>query len=471
MDSNPAESDATHNGSEYVQKRDEYQDASQDGAFRGWHVETEVRASGYTNAGNEATGLKCEGTHPDGPSHVPKCGKSLHRRLPAGIIVDMTLVGFVRKNAFRNPRRSVLTLLSVAFSLLLLTLMMTIWRTFYIDQGTSHSTRRLLMRHKVSLANFLPAAYRQQIRSVPGVVAVTPMTWFGGLYMNDKPENAFAQFATDPETLLQVYPENKVPDEQQKAWLRDRAGCMVDSRLARKHGWKLGDRVVLQGNIYPVSPELTIRAIYVAEVPSDTLFFDQRYLEEAVPWFKGQTGFYSIMVDSPDNVTRVARELDQKFHNWPQPTKTETEKAFALDFIATLGNVKAFILGICSAVVFAILLVTATTMAMSVRERTREVAVLEALGFTRRRLLTLFVGESVALAIMGGLAGSLAAAGVVRLIAGAPEMSGFLDGLRVTWSTFGISMLVAALVGFFSGVIPSYTAASAEIVKGLRHIG
>lgn len=327
------------------------------------------------------------------------------------------------------------------------------------------------MRHKVSLANFLPSSYRQQIRTVPGVVAVTSMTWFGGLYMNDKPENAFAQFAVDPETLLQVYPENKVPEEQAKAWIHDRAGCMVDSELARKHKWKLGDRVVLQGNIYPVSPELTIRAIYTGEVASDTLFFNEQYLAEAVPWFNGQAGFYGIMIDSPENVTRVAKAIDDKFRNSPQPTKTETEKAFALDFIATLGNVKAFIVGICTAVVFAILLVTATTMAMSIRERTREVAVLKALGFTKAQLLGLFVSESIALALVGGLLGTAAAAGVVKLMADAPQMSGLLNGLRVTWSTFAASMLVAGLVGFCSAVIPSYSAASTEIVKGLRHIG
>src|SRR5208337_3827724 len=169
----------------------------------------------------------------------------------------------------------------------------------------------------------------------------------------------------------------------------------------QKHGWKLGDRVVIKGNIFPVSLELTIRGIYTAAVPSDTLFFDERYLEESVSWFRGYAGFYAIMVDSPKNVTQVAQAIDEKFHNSPYPTKTETEKAFALDFIATLGNVKAFILGICSAVAFAILLVTATTMAMSVRERTREVAVLKALGYTRRLLLTLFVGESMALALLG----------------------------------------------------------------------
>jgi putative ABC transport system permease protein len=383
----------------------------------------------------------------------------------------MTLAGFVRKNAFRNLRRSILTVMSIAFSLLLLTVMITIWRTFYIDQGAPQSAQRLLMRHRTSLANFLPSAYQQQIRTVPGVLAAAPMTWFGGMYMDDKPENAFAQFAVDPASILQVYPENQIPDEQLQAWTRDQAGCMVDAKLAQRHGWKLGDRLVIKGSIFPVTLELTIRAIYTSPTPSDTLFFDQRYLGEAVSWFRGQTGFYAIMVDSPQNVTRVAQAIDAKFHNSPQPTKTETEKAFALDFIATLGNVKAFILGICSAVVFAILLVTATTMVMSVRERTREVAVLKALGFTRRLLLTLFVSESVALALIGGLLGALAGVGLVQLLVHAPQMSGLFNGLRVTWQTVGISLFVAALVGFLSGVIPSYSAASTEIVKGLRHIG
>jgi len=383
----------------------------------------------------------------------------------------MTLARFVRKNACRNLRRTALTVLSIAFSLLLLTLMITIWQLFYIDAGAPQSAQRLLMRHRVSLANFLPSSYGQQIRAVPGVFAVAPMTWFGGLYMDDKPENAFAQFAVDPETIVQVYPENHIPDDQRKAWMRDRAGCMVDAKLAQRHGWKLGDRLFIKGSVFPVDLELTIRAIYTGPVASDTLFFDQRYLEESVSWFRGQAGFYAIMVDSPQNVTQVAQAIDAKFHNSPQPTKTETEKAFALDFIATLGNVKAFILGICSAVVFAILLVSATTMAMSVRERTREVAVLKALGFTRRLLLTLLVSESVALALLGGLLGALAAAGLVRMMAHAPQMQGLFNGLHVTWGTLGASLLVAALVGFLSGVVPAYTAANTEIVKGLRHIG
>src|ERR671931_590418 len=190
----------------------------------------------------------------------------------------MTLAGLVARNALRNKRRSALTVISISFSLLLLTLLMTVWRSFYLDNGSTHSAQRLLTRHRVSLAFFLPSYYRERIRSVRGVLAVAPMTWFGGQFMNDRPENFFAQFSTDPEEIVKAYPENIVPDDQLAAWKRDRAGCMVDARLARKMGWKLGDRVVIKGTIFPVDLELTIRAIYNAPVPSDTLFFDHRYL-------------------------------------------------------------------------------------------------------------------------------------------------------------------------------------------------
>jgi len=157
----------------------------------------------------------------------------------------MTLSSFVVRNAFRNRRRSILTVASIAFSLLLLTLMMSIWRTFYIDQGAPDSAKRVITRHRVSLTFFLPSYYREKIRSMPGVVAVVPMTWFGGLYKDDKPENFFAQMATDPEEYLKVAADKIVPPDQAQAWIRDRAGAMVDVTLANRYGWKIGDRITL----------------------------------------------------------------------------------------------------------------------------------------------------------------------------------------------------------------------------------
>jgi putative ABC transport system permease protein len=442
----------------------------------------------------------------------------------------MTLTGFVIKNAFRNKRRSILTVLSIGFSLLLLTLMMTIWHFFYIDQGSAQSAQRLVTRHKVSLTFALPSFYREKIRSVPGVQAVVPVSWFGGLYIDDKPEHFFAQFGTDPEEFFKVFTDFKIPDDQLAAWQRDRQGAIVDSELMKKFGWKMGDRIVLKGTIYPVDLELYIRGVFKAEPSTQSVYFNSKYVEEAVSFFKGTAGTFSILADNPEDVSKVATTVDDMFHNSPQPTKTESEKAFQLGFVAMMGNVKAFILSICGAVVFTILLVSANTMAMSIRERTREVAVLKTLGFRRETILGLFVGESATLGIVGGLFGSLGAlmltrvpialAGVIfgfviflllglvgvwisnlvrksnnalgrfaftagcvgsviglvgGLIAGrgvSLNPGGFFgDAIKVQPPTMLLALTVGALVGLVSSIIPSYNASRVNIVEGLRHIG
>jgi putative ABC transport system permease protein len=383
----------------------------------------------------------------------------------------MTLTRFVTKSAFRNKRRSLLTGLSIMFSLVLLTLMMTIWRGFYIDKGSAQSAQRLITRHRVSLTNFMPEYYREKIRTVPGVVAVAPTQWFGGLYKDDKPENFFAQFATDPEEIFKVETDFKVPDDQLAAWQHDQAGCVVDSELAKKYGWKVGDRIVIKGTIFPVNLELTIRGIFTPPQPTITVYFNRKYLEESVPFFKGKTGTFGIRADSADDVPKVATAVDAMFRNSPEPTKTESEKAFQLSFINSLGNVKAFILSICFAVLFATLLVSANTIAMSVRERTREVAVLKTLGFTRQRILTLYVGEAVTVTILGGVFGSLLAVALVFAMAHAPGMGFFFIGMKVTLPTFLLAVFTAGLVGMLSALLPAYHAAKVDIVEGLRHIG
>ncbi len=383
----------------------------------------------------------------------------------------MTLGGFAVKNALRNGRRSLLTVLSVSFSLLLLTLMMTIWHAFYIDQGAPESARRLITRHRVSLAFLLPSYYAQKIRAIPGVTAVVPMMWFGGRYKDDRPENYFAQFATDADEYLKVASDKQVPADQAEVWRRDRAGAMVDIELAKKYGWKIGDRITLQGTIFPVNPELTIRAIYVMDPPNRSFYFHKEYLEEAVPWMKGQAGFFFTHVASAADVAPVSKAIDDMFHNSPQPTKTESEKAFQLGFIAMMGNVKAFILSICGAVVFAILLVSANTMAMSIRERTREVAMLKTLGFTHSRIFSLFVGEAVAICVLAGLLGILAATGVVGLLASSPASIGIATHMTVAPSTMVLAMMIAAAVGFLSASLPAYHASRLNIVDGLRYIG
>jgi putative ABC transport system permease protein len=383
----------------------------------------------------------------------------------------MTLGSFVIRNTFRNTRRSLLTVFSIGVSLLLLTLMICIWRAFYVEKVAPESSRRLIIRDRVSLAFFLPAYYREKIRSVPGITAVAPVTWFGGHYIDDRPEHFFPQFATDPDEYLKVASDKIVPPDQVKAWQQDRAGALVDVTLADKYGWKIGDRITLQGTIFEVNPELTIRAIYHRDPPQNALFFHTKYVEEAVPWFKGQAMWFGALVDSADHVAAASQQIDDMFRNSPLQTRTESEKAFQIGFIASLGNVKAFILGICGAVVFAIMLVSANTMAMSVRSRTREVAVLKALGFTRQRVLSIFVSESIALAVAGGVLGVLIAIPVIALMTHRFIGLGIPFDMRVTPPTAALSLLVAVALGLISGYLPALKASRMSIVEGLRHIG
>lgn len=383
----------------------------------------------------------------------------------------MTLSRFVTKNAFRNKRRSILTVLSITFSLLLLTLMMTIWHAFYLENGSSESAQRLVVRHKVSLTFALPGFYREKIRAIPGVAAVVPISWFGGIYKDNKPENFFAQFGTDPEEFFKVYRDFAMTAAEVASWQHDRQGVIVDDTLAKKYGWKLGDRIVLKGTIYPVDLELYIRGIFSSSPDNQSVYFNTKYLEESVGFFKGTAGTFGVLANSPSDVSKVAVAIDDTFHNSPQPTKSESEKAFGLEFVAMLGNVKAFILMICSAVVFTTLLVSANTIAMSIRERTREVAVLKTLGFTRQAVLALFVGESIAISLIGGLLGTALAYLAINAFKHSPQAGGFFANFAVTPMTIGLSMLVAVVVGLLSALVPSYHASQVNIVDGLRHIG
>jgi putative ABC transport system permease protein len=381
----------------------------------------------------------------------------------------MTLATFVTKSAFRNKRRSLFTIISLGVSLFLLTFLLTLWKSFFIDKGAPDSALRIMTRHRTSLANFLPAYYRGKIRTIPGVTRIVPMTWFGGKYKDDKPENYFAQFATDPAEYMLVAADKEMPADQLAAWQHDRSGCIVDTTLAQKHGWKIGDHIHLQGNIFPTDLDLTLRGIYTIDPPSSNLYFDQEYLSQSVDWFKDTAGFYFIRTDSAESMPRVARAIDDEFHNAVAPTKSESEQAFKLDFVSLLGNVKVFILSITAAVVFTTLLVGANTMAMSIRERTREVAVLRTLGFTRQSILSLLLGESVTISILGGLLGLLFATLVMKVLI-RPGMA-LPTQLKLTSLTVVVVMLVAALVGVISGLIPSYRASRVGIVDGLRHIG
>ncbi len=382
----------------------------------------------------------------------------------------MTITRFISKNAFRNKRRTILTVISISVSLLLLTLMMTVWRAFYIDKGAPESALRLITRHKVSLTNMMPLAYESKIRTVPGVVAVASMNWFGGKYKDDKPENFFAQFYVEPENIVQVYSDWQIPEDQKQAWFKDPAGCAVGRQLADRLHFKVGDKVRLQGSYVGDVVDLTVRAIIDSPEINEGLWFNRKYLDESVNWIGSRSGMFAMRVASQEQVPQVTRAIDEMFRNSPDPTKTETEKGFQLGFISMMGNVKAFILGISGAVVFAILLVSGNTMAMSIRERIREVAVLKTVGFTKNGVLMLFIVEAIVVSLVGGIIGVLLASVVIQGIAANP-MGGIFRTAHVNLATAAVSLSVAALVGFLSAFLPSYRAANLNIADGLRHLG
>ena len=382
----------------------------------------------------------------------------------------MTLTRFVTKNAFRNKRRSTLTVLSIAFSLLLLTLMMTIWRAFYLDQGSAESAERLVVRHRVSLTFSLPGFYREKIRAVPGVVSVVPVSWFGGIYKDTKPENFFAQFGTDPDEFFKTYRDIQMPEDQVKAWQRDRQGVIVDDFLAKKYGWKLGDRIVLQGTIYPVDLELYVRGIFHSNPDNKSVYFNAKYVEEAVSFFKGQAGTFSILAASPADVSKIASTVDDMFRNSPQPTKTESEKAFGLEFVAMMGNVKD--------VHSEHLLGSSFRHAAGVSQYHGDVdprtnagsGGAEDAGFTKRGVLGLFVSEAVALSLAGGLLGAGLGWLMVYGLTHSPQFFSFFP-MKVTLGIWFAALLTSGVVGLLSSAVPSYTASRVNIVDGLRHIG
>lgn len=380
----------------------------------------------------------------------------------------MTLVQLATRNVLRNKRRSILTILSLGFSFLLLTLMMTIWRTFYIDPWSMVSARHIVCRHRVSLAVPLPAYYREKIRTIPGVVDVIPLNLFDADYKGARPDD-FSKVGTDPNEYLNAYPEYKIPPEQVAAWKKDPAGAIAGSEIAQAHGWKVGDRLTLQGGALPVLLELNLRGIFKSPYPVRAIYFNWKYAQDAAHYEKDQ--LYLIQADAPENVSRITQAVDSMFHNAPEPTRTEPERAFFLSMIAMFGNLKAFILSISLAVLFATLLVSGNTIAISIRERTREVAMMRSLGFAPRVLQALFVGETATLTFCAWAFGTLAAYGLVFAIVHSTVAGPFSVLLKIPLTTLGVSLLIAGLVAVGSAAIPSYRASRVGIVQGLRHIG
>jgi len=384
---------------------------------------------------------------------------------------------FILKNSLRNRRRSILTIGSMAVSLCILGVLMAMYHALFMSEATPAQALRLVCRHRVSMTQPIPIYYRERIQRIPGVRQVMVWQWFGGVYKDNRdPRNQFPRFGAEPDRLFEVRTEYQIPDDQKIAFQRERTGCVVSRELADKMNFKLGDRITLVGDNFAVTLELKVVGIFDEPDKMAVLYFNREYMRDALgpnSPRRDLVGAFQIQAQSAEDVPRIADAIDREFENSPFPTRTESEQAFTLSFASFLGNLKLFIMAICGAVTFTILLVSGNTISMAVRERVREVGILKTLGFTPTSILGIVLGESAMISVIGGAVGCLLAEGMCSLISHSPG-SMFMPALR----TLGISPVVglaclasALVIGVASAFVPAWGASRTTILDSLRYNG
>jgi putative ABC transport system permease protein len=379
------------------------------------------------------------------------------------------------KNTLRNRRRSALTIASMAFSLCLLGVLFALYRGLFLAPPTPGQELRLVTHHKVSITQSMPLSYEDRIRRVPGVRDASVWQWFGGTYKDARDsKNFFARFSVEPEHFFNVFQEIEMPDDQKQAFVHLRTGTIASQDLVESLGWKLGQKIFLIGDIFPVNPELTLVGIFRDPDATQTMFFNEEYLREMLGSGSGrqdQIGAFEVQAESAAATGQVAAAIDQMFENSTAPTKTESEQAFGLQFISFLGNVKMFLMIVCAAVTFTILLVSANTVAMSVRERVRETGILKTLGYTPRAILLMILGEAGVISLMGGILGLLLASELTSLVAKAGGFLSFVSTLSITPDVAVLCLGIALFIGVAASLIPAWNASRTSILDALRNAG
>jgi putative ABC transport system permease protein len=373
----------------------------------------------------------------------------------------------VLKNCWRNRRRTLLTIASISISMCLLGVMIATYHALYLSDATPEQALRLVTRNKISLTQPMPESYKNRIQQIPGVRQVMISGWFGGTYKD--PKNFFGRFAADSGKVFTIYQELKIPADQRIAFERDRTGCAIGRDLANKYKLNIGDRMTLVGDIYPGNYEFTVRGIFDSPRSSELMYFSREYLEQTLPERRrGQAGVFTTLIDQPSSAGRIAAAIDNEYRNATAQTKTESEQQYLLGFVSLLGNVKVFLIAISGAVMFTILLVSANTMAMSVRERVREVGVLKTLGFTDGNVLGMILGEAIAISLLGGTLGFLLSTVLVGGVRHSPAGL-FLPPLHPFEPSVAVACIVTAcVIGFVSSLVPALGASRTPIVDALR---
>ncbi|MBD3852796.1 MAG: FtsX-like permease family protein [Acidobacteria bacterium] len=381
----------------------------------------------------------------------------------------MKYLPFIFRNLFRKKTRTILTIGSIAVALFLFGLLVTIETALNAGVDVA-GVDRLIVRNKISLIMPLPLSYQERLRQIDNVSEATFATWFGAIYQ--EPKNFFPQFAIDTDTYRTVFPEFEISDAEWNAFLADREGAVVGKVIADRFGWKVGDRIPLQGTIWTGTWEFNIRAIYEGSRSGDDesqFWFQWKYLEERrqASFGGGTVGWYTVKIDDSDQAVTVTRAIDDRFSNSAYETSTETEQAFAAGFAKQIGNIKMLIMSIGAVVLFTLLLVTGNTMAMAVRERVPELGVLKTLGFGDKTVLFLVLAESLVIASVGGALGI----GLAKLFTmGGDPTGGMLPVFYLSNGEMLLGLGIAIFVGLAAGSIPALTAMNLRIVDALRRV-
>jgi putative ABC transport system permease protein len=371
-------------------------------------------------------------------------------------------------NLFRRKVRTTLTIGSFAVALFLFCLLITIRAAF--NQGVEAAgVDRVIVINKVSLIQPLPIAYRDRILRVPGVKEITFANWFGGVYRDEK--NFFAQFAIDHNTYRQLYTEFSIPDAEWAAFQADKTGAIVGRVTAERYGFKVGDHVPIIGAIFPGNWDFTVRGIYKGTRKSDDetqFWFRWDHLQEKVPEFaRNYAGWYTFRLQPGYDLVKVSRDIDERFANSPFETRTQSEQVFMASFVKQMGNIEFLMISIGSVVFFTLLLVTGNTMAMSVRERTGELAVLKTLGFSDRFVLAIVLAESALVAALGGTLGILLAKAFT--LRGDPT-GGMLASFYLPPAAIAAGAALSLFVGVVAGFLPAFNAMRLPVVSALRRL-
>jgi putative ABC transport system permease protein len=386
------------------------------------------------------------------------------------------LFKMVLKNLFRHRLRTILTMLGIATAVMAFGLIRTIVGAWNAGVEAS-AANRMITRHSVSFIFPVPLPYRQQISRVPGVAAVSWANWFGGVYGDPNDfKNFWPRLAVDPETYFDLYPEFQLPPDQLAAFKKERNACVIGRKLAQQHGFKIGDVITMEGDIFPGRWEWVVRGIYTGRdqtVDETQMFFQWNYLYEQVRQREAgrpvDAGWFILRVEPPDAMPRVATAIDEPFQNSRAPTKTESEKAFQQSFVAMSSAIITSLQVISVVIVGIILLVLANTIVMAVRERTREYAVLKTLGFSARHLASLIFGESLLIALCGGLLGL---ALTFPMVAGfGKALPTFFPIINVAPVTIALALGAALVAGLVAALLPATRVARTPIVAGLRTVG